>query len=48
MAEKRAYWVDKKIQCWKKNGNLQMLWDFLSYSQVPRTQALKFRIAYSF
>jgi hypothetical protein len=32
----------------KKNGNLQLLWDFLSYSQTPRTTALKFRIGYSF
>lgn len=38
--------LTKKYKIGKKNGNLQLLWDFLSYSQVPRTQALKFRIGY--
>ncbi|HZE83538.1 MAG TPA: hypothetical protein VE035_04475 [Puia sp.] len=31
-----------------KNTKIQLLWDFLSYEQVPRTQALKFRLGYSF
>ena len=31
-----------------KKTKLQLLWDFLSYEQVPRTQALKFRIGYQF
>lgn len=31
-----------------KSTKFQLLWDFLSYSQVPQTQSLKFRIAYSF
>lgn len=29
-----------------RQGNLQLLWDFLSYSQVPRTPAIKFRLGY--
>jgi len=28
-------------------GNMQLLWDFLSYEQVPKTQAIVFRIGYS-
>lgn len=31
-----------------KKTRLQLLWDFLSYEQVPRTQPLKFRVGYSF
>jgi hypothetical protein len=31
----------------KLNGNVQLLWDFLSYSQVPRTQAILFRVGYN-
>lgn len=31
-----------------KKTKLQLLWDFLSYQQVPQTQAVKFRIGYSF
>ncbi len=31
-----------------KKTKMQLLWDFLSYQQVPRTQALVFRIGYSF
>lgn len=27
---------------------IQLLWDFMSYGQVPRTQALKFRVGYNF
>jgi len=40
--------LSKKYSIGKKKGNLQLLWDFLSYEQVPRTQALKFRIGYVF
>jgi len=31
-----------------KKTKLQLLWDFLSYDQLPRTQPLKFRVGYSF
>lgn len=31
-----------------KQTRVQLLWDFLSYSQTPQTQALLFRIGYSF
>ncbi|THU31200.1 hypothetical protein FAM09_29375 [Niastella caeni] len=31
-----------------KKTKLQLLWDFLSYQQVPRTQPLKFRVGYNF
>jgi hypothetical protein len=31
-----------------KKTKLQLLWDFLSYQQVPRTQAILFRIGYGF
>jgi hypothetical protein len=31
-----------------KNTKIQLLWDFLSYQQVPRAQPVKFRIGYSF
>jgi hypothetical protein len=40
--------LTKKYKVGKKNGNLQLLCDFLSYSQVPKTTPLKFRIGYSF
>ncbi|MBW0177571.1 hypothetical protein [Sediminibacterium sp.] len=40
--------LSKKYSIGKKKGNLQLLWDFLSYGQVPRTQALKFRVGYNF
>ncbi|MBS1664163.1 MAG: hypothetical protein JST68_24170 [Bacteroidetes bacterium] len=30
-----------------KKTKMQLLWDFLSYSQVPRTQAILFRIGYT-
>lgn len=40
--------VSKRYQVSKKlKGNMKLLWDFLSYQQVPRTQALLFRIEYS-
>ncbi len=31
-----------------KKTKVQLLWDFLSYYQLPRTQPLKFRIGYNF
>jgi hypothetical protein len=31
-----------------KKTKVQLLWDFLSYQQVPRTQAVKFRVGYNF
>jgi hypothetical protein len=40
--------ISKKYKIGKKKGNMQLLWDFLSYSQVPRTTPLKFRIGYVF
>jgi hypothetical protein len=40
--------LTKKYKIGKKNGSLQLLWDYLSYSQVPKTPALKFRVGYSF
>ncbi len=32
----------------KMKGNVQLLWDFLSYQQVPKTQPVLFRVGYSF
>jgi hypothetical protein len=31
-----------------KKTRMQLLWDFLSYRQVPRTQPVKFRVGYQF
>ena len=31
-----------------KQTKLQLLWDFLSYQQVPKTQAVLFRVGYNF
>jgi hypothetical protein len=31
-----------------KSAKIQLLWDFLSYYQIPRTQPIKFRFGYSF
>lgn len=39
--------VSMKSKVFKKT-KIQFLWDFLSYEQVPRTQAFKFRAGYSF
>lgn len=40
--------VSKKYKVSKKlKGSMQLLWDFLSYEQIPRTQAIVFRIGYS-
>ncbi len=38
----KKYKLNKKI-----NGKIQLLWDFLSYQQNPRTQQIIFRIGYS-
>lgn len=40
--------LTKKFKTGKKNGNVQLLWDLLSYTQVPRTTPIKFRIGYIF
>jgi hypothetical protein len=40
--------VSKKYKAGKKlKGDVKLLWDFLSYRQVPRTQAIVFRVGYS-
>jgi hypothetical protein len=39
--------VSLKTKVFKKT-NIQLLWDFLSYRQVPATPALKLRVGYSF
>lgn len=39
--------VSMKTKFFKKT-KLQLLWDFLSYEQIPRTQPLLFRIGYQF
>ncbi len=39
--------LTKKYKIGKKTNNMQVLWDFLSYSQTPRTEAIKFRIGYT-
>lgn len=39
----KRYKVSKKIR-----GDAKLLWDFLSYQQIPRTQALVFRVSYNF
>jgi hypothetical protein len=31
-----------------KKTKVQLLWDFLSYEQVPQTQPVKFRVGYNF
>jgi hypothetical protein len=38
----KKYSVSKKLK-----GNVQLLWDFLSYQQRPQTQAVLFRVGYS-
>ncbi|OIR12070.1 hypothetical protein GALL_63210 [mine drainage metagenome] len=40
--------ITKKYKIGKKTSNLQLLWDFLSYRQIPMTPALKFRVGYQF
>jgi len=39
--------VSLKTKYFKKT-KLQLLWDMLSYQQVPKTQPVKFRVGYSF
>jgi uncharacterized membrane-anchored protein YhcB (DUF1043 family) len=39
--------ISLKSKTFKKT-KVQLLWDFLSYQQQPRTQAVKFRIGYAF
>lgn len=40
--------VSKKYSLGKKmKGEMKLLWDFMSYRQVPKTQAILFRIGYS-
>lgn len=39
--------VSMKNKFFKKT-KFQLMWDFLSYQQVPRTEVLKFRIGYNF
>ena len=40
--------LEKKLRLrGKLQGNIQLLWDFLSHRQMPRTQAVLFRIGYS-
>jgi hypothetical protein len=40
--------LSKKYKAGKKlKGNVQLLWDFLSYSQAPRAQAIVFRVGYN-
>jgi hypothetical protein len=39
--------ISLKSKVFKKT-KLQLMWDFLSYQQVPRAQAVKFRVGYNF
>ena len=39
----KQYHISSKVK-----GELQLLWDFLSYQQVPKTQPLLFRVGYNF
>lgn len=38
----KKYKVSRKLK-----GDMKLLWDFLSYGQVPRTQTILFRVGYS-
>lgn len=38
----KQYKISKKL-----NGNIQLLWDILSYQQIPKTQPILFRVGYS-
>lgn len=40
--------LSKKIKQGKRLVETKLLWDFLSYRQVPKTQAVLFRMGYSF
>jgi hypothetical protein len=39
----KRYNLNKKLR-----GEMKLLWDFLSYQQIPKTQPIVFRIGYSF
>jgi hypothetical protein len=39
----KQYHISNKVK-----GELQLLWDFLSYRQVPETQPILFRVGYNF
>jgi len=38
----KPYKVSKKLK-----GEMKLLWDFMSYQQIPKTQAVLFRVGYS-
>jgi len=38
----KKYSINKKMK-----GEMKLLWDFMSYQQVPKTQAILFRVGYS-
>ena len=40
--------LTKKYKIGKKTNNMQLLWDFLSYQQVPSTQPIVFRVGVGF
>lgn len=40
--------VSKKYKIGKRDNNIQVLWDFLSYNQIPKSQAIKFRFGFDF
>lgn len=40
--------LSKKYKIGKKTNNLQLLWDFMTYQQLPRRQPILFRIGYVF
>jgi hypothetical protein len=39
--------LTKKTKIGKKTNSIQLLWDFMSYWQMPRTRAIMFRIGFS-
>ena len=40
--------LTKKYKVGKKDGNMQLLYDFLASRQIPRAQPVKFRVGYNF
>ncbi|TKK64360.1 hypothetical protein FC093_22670 [Ilyomonas limi] len=38
--------ITKKYKVGKHENNMQLLWDFLSYNQMPKTPAIKFRVGF--
>lgn len=40
--------MTKKLKTGKKTTNIQVLWDFLSYRQIPKGTPIKFRVGYTF